>query len=94
MTTLQPLTKIQPKGPYTIVGESWSGAIAIELVSLLEKNDTENKVNLILLEGLPKNMHKKLSSLGLFGSPEFFNSLYETCFKNLKVCICVRNEQL
>ena len=79
------MKKIQPNGPYSIVGESWSGAIAIELASLLEKGDPDVKVNLILLEGLPKNMKSRLSSLGLFGSPEFISNLYETCFRNLKV---------
>ena len=57
----------------------------MELVSLLEKNDPNVKINLILLEGLPKNLQARLSSLGLFGSPEFFNNLYEICFGNLKV---------
>lgn len=79
---LQHLKEIQSVGPYTIVGESWSGAVAIELVSLLEKND---KVKLILLEGIPNDMRNKLLSMGSFGSQEFLYNLQELCFENKQV---------
>lgn len=75
------LKEIQPTGPYTIIGESWGGAVAMELTSLLEQNH-QDLVRLILIEGIPKDLQDRLSMLGSFGSREFLDGLCEICFGN------------
>lgn len=77
------MKKIQPNGPYTIVGESWSGAIAIELTTLLENEG--HKVQLILLEGLPNDMENRLATIGSFGSHDFVEKIYDLCLDHEKV---------
>ncbi|XP_065203846.1 fatty acid synthase-like [Planococcus citri] len=79
MLLIQALKQIQPTGPYTIIGESWGGVVAMELTSLLEQNH-EDRVQLILIEGIPKDMQDKLTVLGKFGSREFLDNLCELCF--------------
>lgn len=57
----QPLKQIQAEGPYTIVGETWGGTIAVELTKMLEGfGDT---VNLVLLDGCPSDNQKRLKLL-------------------------------
>lgn len=77
--TLQALKQIQPSGPYTIIGESWGGVVAMELASVLEQNH-EDRVQLILIEAIPKDMQEKLTVLGKFGSREFLDNLCDLCF--------------
>lgn len=77
------MKKIQPNGPYTIIGESWSGALAIELTTQLENEG--HKVQLILLEGIPKDLETKLASIGSFGSYDFTEKIYELCLDEKKV---------
>lgn len=77
------MKNIQPNGPYTIVGESWSGAVAIELTTLLENEG--HKVQLILLEGIPNDMENKLASIGSFGSHDFVEKIYDLCLDHEKV---------
>lgn len=77
------MKNIQPNGPYTIIGESWSGTVAIELTTLLENEG--HKVQLILLEGMPNDMESKLASIGPFGSHDFIEKIYESCLNHEKV---------
>lgn len=51
----------------------------MELTSLLEANHEDN-VQLILIEGIPKDMQGKLSMLGTFGSRDFLDNLCELCY--------------
>lgn len=54
------MKQIQEEGPFTIVGETWGGTIAVELAKIIEGfGDT---VNLILLDGCPSD-NKKRSQL-------------------------------
>lgn len=52
------IKEIQPKGPYTLLGESLAGPIAVEIMSLLQ-HDGEVKVNLILLEAIPFDLTRQ-----------------------------------
>lgn len=58
------MKQIQPKGPFTIVGETWSGTIAVEFAKIIEGfGDT---VNLILLDGCPSDNDHRLKQLDNF----------------------------
>lgn len=60
----QPLKQIQSEGPFTIVGETWSGTIAVEFAKIIEGfGDT---VNLVLLDGCPSDNDKRLKLLENF----------------------------
>ncbi|CAH0395941.1 unnamed protein product [Bemisia tabaci] len=52
------MTKIQTKGPYTIVAETWSGGVAMLLANLL--SDFDREVSLFLLQGFPRKMYSLL----------------------------------
>lgn len=54
---LQPLKQIQTDGPFTIVGESWGGSIAVELAKIME--GFGETVNLLLLDGCPSDIKKR-----------------------------------
>uniref|UniRef100_A0A2S2QQD5 Fatty acid synthase n=1 Tax=Sipha flava TaxID=143950 RepID=A0A2S2QQD5_9HEMI len=58
---LWPLKQIQSEGPYTIVGESWGGTIAVELAKIIE--GFGETVNLLLLDGCPSDIKKRLQLL-------------------------------
>ncbi|XP_072160559.1 fatty acid synthase [Bemisia tabaci] len=49
---LESMLKIQRRGPYTLVGETWSGGLAILLAKLL--TDAKLEVSLFLLQGVPQ----------------------------------------
>ena len=51
---LQSMMKIQRRGPYTLVGETWSGGLAILLAKLL--TDAKQEVSLFLLQGVPQRL--------------------------------------
>jgi thioesterase domain-containing protein len=55
------LKQIQSEGPYTIVGESWGGTIAVELAKIIE--GFGETVNLLLLDGCPSDIKKRLQLL-------------------------------
>lgn len=60
----QPLKQIQSEGPFTIVGETWSGTLAVEFAKIIEGfGDT---VNLVLLDGCPSDNDKRLKQLDDF----------------------------
>ncbi|XP_054279954.1 fatty acid synthase-like [Macrosteles quadrilineatus] len=45
------ILKVQRQGPFNIIGETWSGGLALQLATLLESNG--HTVDLFLLEGAP-----------------------------------------
>jgi fatty acid synthase, animal type len=49
---IEQIKTIQPTGPYTIVGYSFGGTIAFEMIAQLEK--AKQKCNLLLLDGAPQ----------------------------------------
>ncbi|XP_026815045.1 fatty acid synthase-like isoform X2 [Rhopalosiphum maidis] len=55
---LWPLRQIQAEGPFTIVGETWGGNIAVELAKIME--GFGETVNLLLLDGCPFDNKKRL----------------------------------
>jgi len=52
------LRQIQAEGPFTIVGETWGGNIAVELAKIME--GFGETVNLLLLDGCPSDNKKRL----------------------------------
>lgn len=52
------MRQIQSEGPFTIVGETWGGNIAVELAKIME--GFGETVNLILLDGCPSDNKKRL----------------------------------
>nr|XP_018896772.1 PREDICTED: uncharacterized protein LOC109030329 [Bemisia tabaci] len=48
------MIRIQSKGPYTIVSETWSGGVGMLLANLL--TDSKQEVSLFLLHGIPTKM--------------------------------------
>jgi len=52
------LKQIQSEGPFTIVGETWGGNIAVELAKIME--GFGETVNLLLLDGCPSDNKKRL----------------------------------
>ncbi|XP_050431818.1 fatty acid synthase-like [Adelges cooleyi] len=65
LSLLWPLKQIQPQGPFTIIGETWGGNVAVELTKIIEGfGDT---VNLILLDGTPYDNEKRLKLLDKAG---------------------------
>lgn len=71
--TLQSLEKIQASGPVTIVGETWSSCIAIELSRLIQ--DKKRPVKLFLIEGDPSMWRRCIHQLGDINSLQFNNNL-------------------
>lgn len=70
---MQPMKQIQSEGPFTIVGETWGGTVAVELAKIIEGfGDT---VNLLLLDGCPSDNEKRLKLLNNVD----FGSLTENC---------------
>ncbi|XP_072160812.1 fatty acid synthase [Bemisia tabaci] len=57
---LKSMMRIQKKGPYTIVGETLSGGVAMVLSRLL--SDAGHEVSLFLLQGIPDKMQTLLPS--------------------------------
>nr|XP_018903024.1 PREDICTED: fatty acid synthase-like [Bemisia tabaci] len=56
----QSLKRIKPEGSYTIVAETWSNCVALELSHLLENNG--DIVKIILLNGSPESVKQHLLS--------------------------------
>lgn len=56
----------------TIIGETWSGAIAIELASLVQA--VNRKVELFLIEGTPFTWQKYIQGLGDVNTSQFNNN--------------------
>lgn len=52
------MTRIQRKGPFTIVAETWSGGVAMLLANLLY--DANHEVSLFSLQGFPRKMYSLL----------------------------------
>jgi len=52
------LKQIQSEGPFTIVGETWGGNIAVELAKIME--GFGETVTLLLLDGCPSDNRKRL----------------------------------
>lgn len=52
------MKQIQSEGPFTIVGETWGGNIAVELAKIME--GFGETVNLLLLDGCPSDNKKRL----------------------------------
>lgn len=74
------MKQIQPEGPFTIIGETWGGTIAVELTKIIEGfGDT---VNLILLDGCPSDNKKRLK---LFDNIDF-ELLNENAEKKVVQC--------
>lgn len=49
---LQEMKKIQPEGPYRIIGYSYGACIGFEMATMLQESDGANSVEkLILLDG-------------------------------------------
>ncbi|XP_065222314.1 fatty acid synthase-like [Planococcus citri] len=67
------IQQIQPHGPVTIIGETWSGLIAIEVGSLLQSS--KRVVEVFLIEGSPATWQKHLKSIGEIDTPQFENNL-------------------
>lgn len=64
------MKQIQIEGPFTIIGETWGGTIAVELAKIIEGfGDT---VNLILLDGCPSDNKKRLQLLNTIDFESFF----------------------
>jgi len=55
------LKQIQAEGPFTIVGETWGGTIAVELAKIME--GFGETINLVLLDGCPSDNKKRLKLL-------------------------------
>lgn len=53
--------RIQPKGPYNVVGDCWGSAVALELSCLL--GAAGHNVSLFLLDGVPSSAQERLKSL-------------------------------
>ncbi|KAK7602868.1 hypothetical protein V9T40_006842 [Parthenolecanium corni] len=70
---LKSLEKIQASGPVTIVGETWSSCIAIELSRLIQ--DKKRPVKLFLIEGDPSMWRRCIHQLGDINSLQFNNNL-------------------
>lgn len=68
--------KIQPNGPVTIIGETWSGSVSIELASLLQSK--KRSVQLFLIEGSPFTWQNYIHTLGEIDTPQFDNNLLKT----------------
>lgn len=75
----QALLKIQPSGPVTIIGETWSGSVSIELASLLQS--TKRSVQLFLIEGNPSTWQNHIQVFGDIDKPQFDHHLLETMLK-------------
>jgi len=58
------LKQIQSEGPFTIVGETWGGNIAVELAKIME--GFGETVNLLLLDGCPSDNKKRLKLVDNF----------------------------
>lgn len=58
------MKQIQAEGPFTIVGETWGGTIAVELAKIME--GFGETVNLVLLDGCPSDNKKRLRLLDDF----------------------------
>lgn len=57
----QEIEKIQPRGRYNIICESWSGVVAFTLSCLLEARG--HLVDLILIEGVPSTLQDRIKTL-------------------------------
>ncbi|XP_065212309.1 fatty acid synthase-like [Planococcus citri] len=66
------IMRIQPRGPVTVLGETWSGPIAIEVGSLLQNYN--RYVEVFLIEGSPATWQKHLKSMGEINTPQFENN--------------------
>lgn len=58
------MKQIQSEGPFTIVGETWGGNIAVELAKIME--GFGETVNLLLLDGCPSDNKKRLKLVDNF----------------------------
>ncbi len=80
---LQSLVALQPYGPVTLIGETWSGNIAFELAKLLEKNGRRYKV--FLLEANPIEWKDRIKNLCLKPERLDFSLLKEILQMDLMV---------
>ncbi|CAI6344354.1 unnamed protein product [Macrosiphum euphorbiae] len=70
---LWPLKQIQLEGPFTIVGETWGGNIAVELAKIME--GFGETVNLLLLDGCPSDNKKRLKLVDNFDFEQLSGNL-------------------
>lgn len=80
------LENIQARGPVTIVGETWSGCVAIELATMIQ--ETKRPVELMLIEGSPSLWRSYIhQSLGDANTLQFDNRILKEILDiNLTVC--------
>ncbi|XP_075210569.1 uncharacterized protein LOC142317916 [Lycorma delicatula] len=74
-----PLLEIQSNGPYNIIGETWSGSIALELARLLEY--AGHTVLVILLTATPHTFQYLTKTLGSYDCVNFKNTIFSTIFQ-------------
>ncbi|XP_045461517.1 fatty acid synthase-like isoform X2 [Harmonia axyridis] len=53
---------IWPKGPYTLVGVSWGGALTMEIARILDQQKAS--IHVYLIDGAPKTLQMALMNLG------------------------------
>lgn len=67
------MKQIQSEGPFTIVGETWGGNIAVELAKIME--GFGETVNLLLLDGCPSDNKKRLKLVDNFDFEQLSGNL-------------------
>lgn len=81
---------MQPAGPYNIVGESWSGAVAFHLAILLES--LGQQVELFLLDAAPLTAQNNLQLLCERNRASLEVSLLKTIFDLEEVVSFLKTE--
>lgn len=56
------MKEIWPKGPYTLVGVSWGGALTMEIARILDQQKAS--IHIYLIDGAPKTLQMALMHLG------------------------------
>ncbi|XP_044760998.1 fatty acid synthase-like [Coccinella septempunctata] len=56
------MKEIWPKGPYTLVGVSWGGALTMEIARILDQQKAS--IHVYLIDGAPKTLQMALMHLG------------------------------
>lgn len=87
----QEVFQVQPAGPYNIVGESWSGAVAFHLAILLESQGQQ--VELFLLDAAPQTAQSNLQLLCERNRTSLEVSLLQTIF-DLEEVVSVHKTEL